>query len=544
MPGKPADQTPTLVTGMRIDPPIAAPLPAPAVSPVPAVSPAPAVPPPPVKAAQAAAAARAPKPAARTISRNQVIYLSAALVVILLLIGAVALFFSRIKTLAVVLFGPTETVVYTIQDTGPNDPITSVNSIKANGKDNQELYGDSSGLRLAQNYYGFFNFSSDAVNLPFLSPDRKKLALATSSASEMVLLPLDGGSANILKTSSENANFLFSGGFSPNGKYFTYAQNSGSNNIDLIVVDAQGSEIQNLPGTFRAQFLSNGTQMVIEQVESNSSSANQTCSIATANVTSGEVDSTLADMNCSTGNGMLNGFFLSKNGSQIFFADSSGISRVSTKGGEITTVFESKGAVGGLALNDGVTLLVFDVAQASGTSSIDMYLVNPNKKTKTRIDKYLSNSEYMRRYGVLPVVFSPNKRLMAYTTDNGNGSFDLNVVGTNGQGKIRLTNGAGWYDFAFSPDNKKIAYIEGSNTSESGTLYIADVNGKNRIRIDDSVWSFEFIQGGAGFVYTIVEDMVRSRPTSTVMRAGADGKNKKVVLEAQDGLFTLLPTLR
>jgi hypothetical protein len=71
-------------------------------------------------------------------------------------------------------------------------------------------------------------------------------------------------------------------------------------------------------------------------------------------------------------------------------------------------------------------------------------------------------------------------------------------------------------------------------------LYIADLVGKNRLRLASNVWSFQFINNGKYIAYTTVEDLDTGRPQSTVVKVRIDGKTRKTLVEAEDGLYTLI----
>jgi Tol biopolymer transport system component len=137
------------------------------------------------------------------------------------------------------------------------------------------------------------------------------------------------------------------------------------------------------------------------------------------------------------------------------------------------------------------------------------------------------------------VDFSPNGNLVAYVTSPP-GSLRLYVADTDGRNRRRISGENAWITFAFSPNGRQIAFIEGSNTNRPGALYIADTDGGNRLRLDVNVWSFRFIDGGRRIIYSRVEDMDRGRPESEIYRIRADGRNQELLLGVQNGIISLL----
>jgi len=116
----------------------------------------------------------------------------------------------------------------------------------------------------------------------------------------------------------------------------------------------------------------------------------------------------------------------------------------------------------------------------------------------------------------------------------------LYTIKTDGSSRVRLAKDAQSFNFLFSPDKRRIAYIKFYTTEEGGDLYISNFNGKDMKRLDSGVWSFRFVDGGKYIVYVKVTDLDRGNPESEIYRIRIDGQKKERLLDADDGLYTFI----
>ncbi len=76
--------------------------------------------------------------------------------------------------------------------------------------------------------------------------------------------------------------------------------------------------------------------------------------------------------------------------------------------------------------------------------------------------------------------FSPDSRLIAFSSQGGSGNFDIYVVDTNGENLRRLTNnGAHNYAPAFSPDGARIVYASTLGGEGEQNIWIMQADGTN-----------------------------------------------------------------
>ena len=473
---------------------------------------------------------------------RKILLIAGIVVAALIVVGVILTIVTTLNKFVLPILASPETLIYTIQDASSAGPIVAINSLTADGNNNHELYSDSDGLTLANNFLNF-----DMTHHSYLSPDGKTLALVESKTQNLVLLPIDGKSPTVIDTSAYQPATVLPCGFSIDNKYYLYGTitSGSSSQSSLVLADMNGNEVSSIPGFFRGIFLPNNKQIVGESFEQNSNASNNTTiSLALMNIPSGDIQTPLVDVNLNAASTLFGGFFISKDGKDIYFEDEQGLGKIKTSGGDNQHIYSSKNTINGYALKNGATLVLVENDISQNAATADLYIFDIRRNLKSRIDKYLVNSNVNASISLVnyQIISSPDSRYLAYATDNGDGTENLNIVQSDGNNKYRLARGGNWYSFAFSPDSRKILFIEGHNNNEGGSLFISDLNGKNRVRLDDNVWSFRFIESGGSVMYTMVENLQNSRPQSTIIRIRLDGKQRKVLVQSEDGLYTFLPT--
>jgi Tol biopolymer transport system component len=123
-------------------------------------------------------------------------------------------------------------------------------------------------------------------------------------------------------------------------------------------------------------------------------------------------------------------------------------------------------------------------------------MYDPQTNRRVRIDKEIAfPNDRQSLYGDAPIKFSTDGRYAAYMI-NKEGRFELFVTNIETRQRTSMVSGSNWVTFAFSPDNKRIAYVDGRSTTEGGSLFVRDIDGGNRTRLDTDVWSFKFDSRG------------------------------------------------
>jgi dipeptidyl aminopeptidase/acylaminoacyl peptidase len=227
------------------------------------------------------------------------------------------------------------------------------------------------------------------------------------------------------------------------------------------------------------------------------------------------------------------------NDERVYYYADRALVAVDVDGGEAEQVheFESHRSAAFFAAN-AQTLVIYD--QPEGGSLGELRLLEPEDNRSIRIDRDVNLSTTSVHVGARGIAFSDNGKLVAYCSGQA-GELGLYVIGRDGSDRRRLSNDNLWITFGFSPNSRKIAYIEGEDLREPGTLYVANVDGSERVRLDAEVWSFQFTQNGRHLVYSKVYDLEQNEPQSELYRISLNGKDQELISRSVDGLITLLP---
>lgn len=410
------------------------------------------------------------------------------------------------------LFAPKEQLFYIIQDETADNYATAVMTIRADGKENKELYSDRDGF--------YMLWSLPGVQNNFISPDGQTLALLDSQE-ELLLINNTGTAPVPLDTGIE---IPFFQGFSPDGKYFGYTT-IDDDRPSVRVVNLQGSEVLAIDDVIFSAFLPNSKQAVVIEYDTDDY---RITAMAIVDVPSGEYTH-LDDIEVVTDFPLV---FVSSDGKTIYYTDNTGLMAFSVTGGSASSVYESELIDWAFFSPDGRMIAILDDKKDA------LYLYDTKRKSTTRIDKDVFLDIDFDLTFNSPVSFSSDSKYLAYIV--GPGDLELYVVKVDGSDRVRLAENAQAFRFAFSPDKQHIAYIKWDNTYEGGDLYITRLDGSESKRLETGIWSFRFIEEGKYIVYTKVEDLDRGAPESEIYRIKIDGQDKKLILPADDGLFTFI----
>lgn len=417
---------------------------------------------------------------------------------------------------------------YVVQESSASDPFSAIMLTKADGKSDLELARDRDG------YYP----SNMAIGLgrTFISPTGKHFVVREKEISGDLLLFADDGSIPVYL--SDRSLATWSEGFSPNGKYFAYTNFDQSNNeVATYIVDNKGNPLVILDRAVFGAFLPDSNSLVAVELDIED---NSYTGLVLLDITRREVNYLESlDQDDDNGSRSYPRPFVSPDGKQVYFFSGASLMSVPANGGAVTTVyrFDAENSSAYFA-PDEKNLVLLDVDPSSGVA--DLLLFDPQSNRRVRIDSDIYTISRTRSmYGEANIKFSPNGKYVAYLVYD-NGSYDLYVTNIESRQRVRLAGGSNWISFAFSPDNKRIAYIDGRSATRGGSLFISEFDGSDRKRLDTDVWSFQFDSRGRNVFYFTVDDLSRRRPQSELYRIRIDGKNKDLIMPAEDGILTFV----
>ncbi len=478
----------------------------------------------------------------------------------------------RLKKLGIVLLGafvvvtiiavvwtvimPKERLYYVVQEHGPKEQIDSVMSINSAGKNNRELASERGGLTPPMITRGIEN--------NIFAPDGKHFVLF--SIDENIYIPhiySINGDDQALDNDESNIPGL-DGGFSPDSRYFAYTTFNKGSEPTTHVLTLDGDEVTSVDDAVFGAFMPNSKGVIVIEVDPDS---RLPIAVSLVDIEKGEYtnlteieadkDSTwwgyqLINLFCSIGGNNQCPYsipysaslrpFAAPDGKSVYYVQGNDLMSVPAKGGSPTSVYEF-GEAGSFAFTapDKKNLVIMDYD--SEGKSWDLVILNPKNGDDLRIDKYvvLSPDNYdasLFRYGGSSLKFSPNNKTLAYMVSKDR-RVDLYVSDLKRQNRKKLASGAGWFTFDFSSDNR-IVYIERGNPNAAGDLFVSELDGSNKLRLDRGVWSFKVLNDGRTVVYFKVTDLEQGKPESEMYSIRIDGKKQKQIMNADYGLFTFI----
>jgi dipeptidyl aminopeptidase/acylaminoacyl peptidase len=413
------------------------------------------------------------------------------------------------------LFSPARQLIYTIQEKNL-DKVTAFMAIRENGKNNREIYSDNDGFQgiNVQNYFGWPRYDT-------ISQDGSAIAVLDSNGDLMLLDTVSSASVPV-ETQSESS--LTSSGiswsFSPDGKYFAFTD-TDKDTLILVVTDRKGNPIYTGENMVFAGFLPDNRIVAFQTDKQNLTD------LGVLDVKSGEFNSLTGIETTNPAETDWHYAFLtvvSPDGNTIYYQDGKNLMNLPSKGGSSSVLYESdSGFPVAFFSPDKRTMAILDM---DGNS---LYLYDTRRDEKSHIANDVQNA-----------AFSPDGKYLGYVTNDGNSQADLHLSRLDGTDKIRIAKNASWIKFAFSPDGRYIAYIDGSSIDSGGALYVARRDGSHATRLDTGVWSFRYTEDGNSIVYVKVADLDSGNPESEILRINTNGRNKKTLLQADDGLYTII----
>jgi Tol biopolymer transport system component len=417
-------------------------------------------------------------------------------------------------------------ILYAVNDEGFGFGANSLMVMGPDGRNN---------LELIRNRNGFWLWNDHSAAKSFIAPNGRWLAAMerAGQSGELELTVYAVDSAAPLLTHRLGPSMPIGVGFSPDSRYFAYtSHDSRRTETTLHIVDQQGSEIMAVPDVVFSDFFPDSRRILGIQLDDEGLFD----WLVWVDVASGQVNRITS---LSDSSGWVRPL-IAADGRKVYFYSDDELLVVEVGGGASQRVytFESQNSATFFS-PAGSHLAIYD--QFSNSDRVgELRLVTTANKSSARIDRDVNlNLRSRAHLAERTVDFSANGRHIAYLTGDV-GDLALYVNGLDGRDRKRISNGNYWLVFAFSPDSRQIAYVEGRDQNEPGSLYVSNIDGSNRQRLDTDVWSFRWSPDGRSLVYSKISGISRGRIESEIYRIRPDGQGQEIVLEGQRGLVTLL----
>jgi Tol biopolymer transport system component len=419
-------------------------------------------------------------------------------------------------------------ILYTVNDDAPGSVANSLLVMQPDG---------SNSLEIIRNRNGFWLPTSRSQQTSYLAPNGRWLAViervGQSSDWELAVYTVDGAAPLLTDRSALVQGSFQSMGFSPDSRRFAYtSHDSRRNEVALHVIDDKGSEIAVVTDVVFSAFFPDSRRILGIQVDSDGLFD----LLVWVDTGSGEVNRITS---LSDSSGWIRPLVTADSRKVYFYADEELLAvDVSGGAGQRIYTFESQTSSTFFSPDQNY-LAIYD--QFSNSDRVgELRLVTVANNNSARIDRDVNLAPRSNLHGGESYLdFAPNGRHIAYLTGE-IGDIALYVNGIDGRDRKRISNGNYWVTFAFSPDSRQIAYIEGRGQGEPGSLYVSNIDGGNRLRLDTDVWSFRYAPDGRTLVYSKISGLSRGRVESEIFRIRPNGQRQEVILEAQRGLITLL----
>jgi Tol biopolymer transport system component len=419
--------------------------------------------------------------------------------------------------------------IYVRQDTSTSGGFSSIVLSKADGKSDFELAGDRVGYYPVDSLYG--------LQQRFISPTGNHFFLRERGLRGDLLLFSNDGSIPVYLSDKSSAGWPE--GFSPDGKYLAFTTFDQTNiEIATHIVDNSGNLILTLEGAMFGAFLPDSNKVVVVETELVDEFFT---SLILVDINRGDI-TFLASLDMD-GEEVSYLFpprpFVSPDGRQVYFFSGMDLMSVPISGGAVSTVyrFDSQASSAYFA-PDKKHLVLLDVEP--GFQEADLLLFDPQSNRRIRIDSEIYIRDRIRSmYGEENIKFSPDGKTVAYLVIRDE-RLELYVYNIERRQRTRLASGSAWISFAFSPDGKRIAYIDSRSATSGGNLFISELDGSDRKRLDTDVWSFQFDARSRNIYYFTVDDASRRRPESEMFKIRIDGTKKEMIMPAENGILTFI----
>jgi Tol biopolymer transport system component len=345
---------------------------------------------------------------------------------------------------------------------------------------------------------------------------------------------MEGGAPVLVDEDAVRSSSLGTMGFSPNGRYFGYTTyGDRTDDVALHVVDGTGAEVLMVPYAAFGAFFPDGERILVVETDEDGRSDG----LAWVDLDEGTPNRIT---HLAGSSGWIRPVVLA-DGERIAFHSDEELLVMEVTGGAAQRLYEFDSPASAFFLApDNEQLVVYD--QFEGERVGELRLIDFDDNSSTRVDTDLNLQPWSNRPGEQAIKFSPDGDRIAYLAGD-SGNLSLYVTGVDGRNRHRISDDNAWSTFDFAPNGREIAFIEATSANSPGALYVADVDGGNRLRLDVDVWSFRFIDGGRRIIYSKVDDLDRGDAESEIYRIDVDGDKQELVRGFQSGLISFLTVL-
>jgi WD40 repeat protein len=404
-------------------------------------------------------------------------------------------------------------LIYSVQKTEYGDTF-AFGSITADGEENQEFYRDNNGLVSVTILLDFFPWVGDRV----ISPTGSTLAVADQDGN-LLLLDSNAESPVVIEVYLPYRDErFFRQGFSPDGEYFCYVDQMEDSRTVTVVTDRAGNEIYRVEDKTWGAFLPDSHRIVVYENDSR-----HLTGLGVLDFLSGEYTflTTLSDSSSANISSIysLNSVLVA--GDTIYYLDGDYLMSVPIQGGVPSEIYAAgEGILYFYLAPDQHTLVIAN----SDDDGIYFYDTRQDSKSSAAHDVDLIN-------------FSPSGDYII-SISRADGDYALYLSKADGSDKVQLITKGDYPRYSFSPNGKRIAYLEGCSNVDGGDLYVTAVDNRDPLLLDTNVWSFRFINNGKQIVYIKTIQSEMSSLKSAIYRIDINGENRAQIMSPQFGLYT------
>jgi WD40 repeat protein len=373
----------------------------------------------------------------------------------------------------------------------------------------------------------------------FISPDRKWVALSSGYGQSTIYIFQTGNPEPFYEIDGHPDLGQFHS-YSPNGRYFAYpSRDLQTSEFILNVLDLEHGELHQQNGLLYGIFLPGADQAIGFRI---GPSEDKLISLDQIDFLNNQT-TPLLDLDLTIDHITYIPPFLSQDGEFVFYVDGDFLMSFSIPDGETRSVYKFQYVINARAflLHQSELVVIMD---SLDPEIADLHLYHPQTDLLVNVDRRVSSTPYYldsRNFAnVPPIAISPDGTRIAYA-GGFLGEMELRIAELDGGEVTTLSDRVHFISFEFSPDNQKIAYIEFTDSSQYGDLYITDIQGKARSFLDINVISFEFISSGADIVYSKFDSPDEEISRSSVYRIGVEGGAKETLLD-EAGTFVFIHT--
>jgi len=382
----------------------------------------------------------------------------------------------------------------------------------------------------------------------YFSPDGKYFVLFECEQGRGCDINLYGSKNDLIENftmtdGNDDVGFLnLFNGFSPDSKYFAYivADDYDNERLETVIVNMKGDEVISLRDKLFGGFSPDSKGVVILNYDWDIEGVDRIEYVKLRNEDATQIsDDEMDDLDDFV---LANPFFANKNDT-VYYSNGDIIYKVDIDKASPERLYRCESHECLAYYAEEVNKIVILDPYENGYG--ELILVDPDNESETVFED-VAMSAYGSIYSTgndEAVIFSPNGKNLAFLKylSSGDNIATLIISDLQGKNETEITE-AERIDYQFSPDSKKIAYIEYADFYDErfGELYIVDRDGENSVRLDKDVGSFKFTTDGKYIVYVKLDQFRNGDYESEVLKIRIDGKKEEVIFGPENNIFMIL----